>query len=155
MMIFSDMVSGLPSHQLDFNPIHTNTEPSIPVITQDNYNSKNVSIDNVEIEMNQQLDKIIDEADAPPDETINHAALDKEKVGLKKFKKKTASIVAFKFFLPPYLFISRVATGSKSNDLFFANWFPWVSVTPTSVIFVTKIVPSLWPKNTLLGESCF
>jgi hypothetical protein len=35
-------------------------------------------------------------ADADPDETSNCTALDRKKVGLKTFKKKTASIVAFK-----------------------------------------------------------
>jgi hypothetical protein len=33
------------------------------------------------------------------------------------------------------------------GNLFFKKLFRWVSVTPTSVVFVTKIVPGLWPKN--------
>jgi hypothetical protein len=50
-------------------------------VTQDNLNSNNVSIDDLEIELNRQLDKIMDEADAVLDETTNNDALTNRKWG--------------------------------------------------------------------------
>jgi hypothetical protein len=86
----SDMVSGLPLRRLDFNPT-----PPIPV-TQHSPAPNNVIPDGVQIQLNREMDALMDTEDAAQDDTTSTAALDKQKVGLKKFKKKTARISAFK-----------------------------------------------------------